>query len=151
MKLTVRGVTFALFPQYDQTDPRGKEMVEQTVQRLKQLDQERPEVILLPEPENVKDPKAIRVYCEGSPIGYVAHEQTDTAHLLFDALHPIVPARIAGVDAEEKRHFYIEADMSESALRKQFDKREAVNAWKAWQCSIPKLPMPEVWKKMRGL
>ena len=67
MKLTVRGVTFALFPQYDQTDPRGREMVEQTVQRLKQLDQERPEVILMPEPENVKDPKAIRVYCEGSP------------------------------------------------------------------------------------
>ena len=146
MKLTVRGVTFALFPQYDQTDPRGKEMVEQTVQRLKQLDRERPEVILMPEPENVKDPKAIRVYCEGSPIGYVAHEQTHTAHLLFDALHPIVPARIAGVDAEEKRHFYIEADMSGSALRKQFDKREAVNAWKDWQCSIPKLPMPEVWK-----
>jgi hypothetical protein len=76
----------------------------------------------------------------------VAHEQTDTAHLLFDALHPIVPARIAGVDAEEKRHFYIEADMSESVLRKQFDKREAVNAWKDWQCSIPKLPMPEAWK-----
>ena len=23
MNLTVRGVTFALFPQYDQTDPRG--------------------------------------------------------------------------------------------------------------------------------
>ena len=97
MKLTVRGVTFALFPQYDQTDPRGREMVEQTVQRLKQLDRERPEVILMPEPENVKDPKAIRVYCEGTPIGYVAHEQTDMAHLLFDTLHPrCVPARIVG-------------------------------------------------------
>ena len=151
MKLTVRGVTFALFPQYDQTDPRGREMVEQTVQRLKQLDRERPEVILMPEPENVKDPKAVRVYCEGSPIGYVAHEQTDTAHLLFDTLHPIVPARIVGVDAESKRHFYIEAEMSESALRKQFDKREATDAWKDWRCSFSKLPMPEVWKNCQVL
>ena len=151
MNLTVRGVTFALFPQYDQTDPRGREMVEATVKRLQQLDEERPEVILMPEPENVKDPKAIRVYCEGSPIGYVAHEQTDTAHLLFDTLHPIVPARIVGVDAESKRHFYIEAEMSEDALRKQFAKSEKVNAWKDWRCSFPKLPMPEVWKNCQVL
>ena len=55
MKFTVRGVIFALFPKYDQTDPRGREMVEETVQRLKQLNEERPEVVLLPEPENLKD------------------------------------------------------------------------------------------------
>ena len=41
MNLKVRGVIYALFPQYDQTSPRGEEMVEQTKQRLKQLDQER--------------------------------------------------------------------------------------------------------------
>ena len=151
MNLTVRGVTFALFPQYDQTDPRGREMVEATVKRLQQLDEERPEVILMPEPENVKDPKAIRVYCQGSPIGYVAHEQTDTAHLLFDALHPIVPARIVGVEAEGKRHFCIEAELPESALRKQFAKPEASQAWKDWRCSFPKLPMPEVWKNCQVL
>ena len=151
MNFIVRGVTFALFPQYDQTDPRGREMVEATVKHLKQLDEERPEVILMPEPENVKDPKAIRVYCQGSPIGYVAHEQTDTAHLLFDALHPIVPARIVGVEAEDKRHFHIEAELPESALRKQFAKPEASQAWKEWRCSIPKLPMPEVWKNCQVL
>ena len=126
-------------------------MVEATVKRLQQLDEERPEVILMPEPENVKDPKAIRVYCEGSPIGYVAHEQTDTAHLLFDALHPIVPARIVGVEAEGKRHFCIEAELPESALRKQFAKPEASQAWKDWRCSFPKLPMPEVWKNCQVL
>ena len=63
MKFTVRGVIFALFPKYDQTDPRGREMVEETVQRLKQLEEERPEVVLLPEPENLKDPKAVRKVC----------------------------------------------------------------------------------------
>ena len=52
MNLTVRGIIFALFPNYDPTAPRGKEMVEATAQHLKQLDEERPEVVLLPEPEN---------------------------------------------------------------------------------------------------
>ena len=151
MKFTVRGVIYALFPQYDQTNPRGREMVEQVVQRLKQLDEERPEVVLVPEPENMKDPKAIRVYCEGSPIGYVAHEETDTAHLLFDALHPIVPASIVGVEVDGKRLFYIEAEMPEGAFKKQFAKTEAVNAWKDWRCNIPKLPMPEVWKNCQVL
>ena len=150
MNLKVRGVIYALFPQYDQTSPRGEEMVEQTKQRLKQLDQERPEVILMPEPENIRDPKAIRVYCEGMPMGYVAHEQTDTARLLFDALHPMVPARIVETD-ETKRHFYIEADMPEAAFRKQFAKTETADAWKDWQCNVPKLAMPDVWKSCRVL
>ena len=103
MQFTVRGVIFALFPKYDQTDPRGREMVEETAQRLKQLDEERPEVILLPEPENMKDPKAVRVYCEGNPIGYVAHEQTEQAQQLFDVLNPMVSARIVQVN-EDKRN-----------------------------------------------
>ena len=151
MNFMVRGTFFALFPHYDHTAPRGKEMVEQTVQRLKQLDEERPEVVLIPEPDNVRDPKAVRVYCEGSPIGYVAHEQADTAQRLFDAMHPIVPARITRVEAENGCRFYIEADMSEAALRKQFDKPEASDAWSDWQCTIPKFPMPELWKSCQVL
>ena len=147
MNLTVRGIIFALFPNYDTTAPRGKEMVEATAQHLKQLDEERPEVVLLPEPENQKDPKAVRVYCEGNPIGYVAHEQTDHAQMLFDTLHPLVSARIVGVD-ETKRHLYIEAELPERAL-KPFTKAEAVNAWENWRCSIPKLPMTELWNNCK--
>ena len=148
MQFTVRGVIFALFPKYDQTDPRGREMVEETAQRLKQLDEERPEVILLPEPENMKDPKAVRVYCEGNPIGYVAHEQTEQAQPLFDVLNPMVSARIVQVN-EDKRQFYIEAELPEKALRKPFAQTEAVNAWENWRCSIPKLPMTELWNNCK--
>ena len=152
VNLEVRGVIYSLFPQYKHADPRGEEMVKQTVQYLKQLDEERPEVILVTEPENMSDPKAVRVYCQGSPIGYVAHEQTDKAQLLFDALHPLVMARIVQVDAEGSRQFYIEADVSESARRNQLlAKREAVDAWKDWQCSIPQFPMSDVWKNCQVL
>lgn len=151
MKLKVRGVIYAWYPQYSQTDPIGLEMVNEMVQRLKQLDRERPEVILMPEPENFHDPKAIRVYCKGFPMGYVAHEQTGEAHLLFDAQTPMVPAAIVGVEVESKGSVYIEAELTEAALKRQFAKPEAVDAWKDWQCSIPKLPMPEVWKNCQVL
>ena len=151
MKLKVRGVIYAWYPQYSQTDPRGPEMVNEMVQRLKQLDQERPEVILMPEPENFHDPKAIRVYCKGFPMGYVAHEQTGEAHLLFDAQTPMVPAAIVGVEVESKGSVYIEAELNEAAIKRQFAKPEAVDAWKDWHCSITKLPMPEVWKNCQVL
>ena len=152
LNLEVRGVLYALFPQYDHADPRGEEMVNQTVQRLKQLDEERPQVILVTEPENMKDPNAVRVYCEGSPIGYVAHEQTGGAQLLFDASTPIVPARIVRVEVERKGNFYIEADVPESARRKQLlAKDEAVDAWKDWRCGIPKLPITDGWKSCQVL
>ena len=151
MKLTVRGVIFALFPHYSPTDPRGEEMVKQTVQHLKLLDHERPEVILVPEPENLRDPKAVRVYCEGSPIGYVAHEQTNEAQQLFDEVHSMVPARIVQVEAEDTRQFHIEADVPESARQGEPAKGESVNAWKDWQCSVPKFPMPADWQSCRVL
>ena len=146
----VRGAIFAWFPHYNQSDPRGREMVEQTVQRLKQLDAERPEVVLIPEPENPKDPKAVRVYCQGNPAGYVAHEQADKAQWLFDAMHPIVPARITRVEAESELRFYIEADLPEGVLPEPTLTAEASDAWSDWQCSIPKLPMPEVWKSCQA-
>ena len=71
IRLTIRGVIFALFPQYDKTNPDSDEMVNQTVERLAELDRTRPEVILMPEPENIYDHKAVRAYCNGSSIGYV--------------------------------------------------------------------------------
>ena len=151
MNFMVRGAIFAWFPHYNQSDPRGREMVEQTVQRLKQLDAERPEVVLIPEPENPKDPKAVRVYCQGNPAGYVAHEQADKAQWLFDALHPIVPARITRVEAESELRFYIEADLPEGVLPEPTFTAEASDAWSDWQCSIPKFPMSDVWKNCQVL
>ena len=56
--------------------------------------------------------KAIRVWCEGCHIGYVAHERLNDAHLLFDASTPIVLARIVQVEVERKGNiYYIEAEL----------------------------------------
>ena len=56
-----------MFPHYNKSAPNSEEMVDQTTERLRQLDRDRPEIILMPEPENIHDPKAVRAWCEGSP------------------------------------------------------------------------------------
>ena len=140
-----------MFPHYDKTAPNSEEMVEQTTERLRQLDRERPEVILMPEPENIHDPKAVRAWCEGNPIGYVAHDETALAGLLFDDEHPMVPARIVKVEVERKGNLYVTAELPEANLAKQFAPAAPSSGWKEWRCTVPALPMPDAWKDCRVL
>lgn len=148
---TIRGIIFALFPHYNKSAPNSEEMVDQTTERLRQLDRDRPEVILMPEPENIHDPKAVRAWCEGSPIGYVAHEETDLAGLLFDDEHPMVSARIVKVEVERKGNLYVTAELPEANLAKQFALVQPSTAWEGWRCTVPALPMPDAWKDCRVL
>lgn len=151
LRLTIRGVIFALFPQYDKLSPNKDEMVKKTVEHLAELDRTRPEVILMPEPENIHDPKAIRAYCNGNPIGYVAHEQADEANRLFDASHPMVQARIVEVEVKPKGNLYVVAELSAEAFVKPLPKTDDTEAWKQWKCTVPKLPIPDAWKECRVL
>ena len=151
MKLTIRGLIFAMFPQYNKTNPDSDEMAMKTIERLAQLDRERPEVILMPEPENIHDPNAIRAYCQGDPIGYVAHEETTEAHRLFDASHPMVTARIVEVEVERKGNFYVEAELPAGALGQSVSNPNTTDAWKDWKCIVPKLSMPVEWKNCQVL
>lgn len=148
---TIRGIIFALFPHYNKSAPNSEEMVDQTTERLRQLDRDRPEIILMPEPENIHDPKAVRAWCEGSPIGYVAHEETDLAGLLFDDEHPMVSARIVKVEVERKGNLYVTAELPEANLAKQFALVQPSTAWEGWRCTVPALPMPDAWKDCRVL
>ena len=151
MKLTVRGVIFALFPHYSKTNPNSDEMEMKTTEHLAWLDKERPEVILVPEPDNIHTSKAVRVYCNGAPVGYVAHEETTEASRLFDALHTMVPARIVQVQVERKGCFYVEAELPAHALVKPLPQSSSTNAWEGWKCTVPKLAMPDEWGKCRIL
>lgn len=151
IRLTIRGVIFALFPQYDKTNPDSDEMINQTVERLAELDRTRPEVILMPEPENIYDHKAVRAYCGGSSIGYVAHEETMEASRLFDASRPMVKARIVEVEVKRKGNLFVVAELPAEALVKPLPKVDATEAWRQWRCSVPQLPIPDTWKDCRVL
>ena len=148
---TIRGLIFALFPKYEKNRPDSEEMEAHTLERLEKLERERPEIILMPEPENLCDSTAVRAWCEGSPIGYVAHEQTAQAGLLFDDEHLLVSARFAGINTEKKGEFFVTAELSEANLAKQFAPTAPSTAWKEWRCTVPALPMPDAWKDCRVL
>ena len=151
MKLTVRGVIFALYPHYSKTNPNSDEMEMKTTEQLAWLDRERPEVILVPEPDNIHTSKAVRVYCNGAPMGYVAHEEAPDASRLFDALHPMVPARIVQVEVQRKGNYYVEAELPAHALVKPIPQASPAHAWEGWKCTVPKLAMPDEWVKCRIL
>ena len=120
-------------------------------ERLEELDRERPELILMPEPENMNDPMAIRVYAKGASVGYVAHEETHEAYRLFDASQSMARARFVQIDTTRNGDFIAEAELPVEALIKPQPKPVRTEAWKDWKCSFPKLSMPLAWKECHVL
>lgn len=148
LKLMIRGVHFHVHPDYKKGQVSTDEMEQRTVARLKELDERRPEIILMLEPDNPVDPKAIRAWCEGSPIGYVAHEELDKAHRLFEDDCEMVEVQIDYVEVKTRGNFCVKAEVPETTLLKE----EAVhmyNIWEQWECDIPELPVPDSWKACR--
>lgn len=151
IRLWIRGVHFHVHPDFDfKKGESTPEMELQTVQKLKELDEQRPEVILVPEPTNPYDPKAIRAWCKGHPIGYVAHEQLDEAHRLFNNLSiPMVVVCIEKVEVRERGNFYVKAELPEEVLLKTCVNSDAKSVWKEWKFDIPSLPPQEAWTACR--
>lgn len=149
IKLTIKGVIFALFPDYDKTKPGSEELVKQATEHLSELNLKRPPVILVPEPDNVYDPKAIRAWCKGKPIGRVAADETSQAHKLFDAEHEMVMTRIVEVEVKRKGNIYVEAELPEGALQGKKELPDYEHIWKRWQFDLPAFPQPESWKACR--
>ena len=153
IRLTIRGMIYQLFPKYDKTNPNcdsaGAKLVRK--ERLEELDRERPELILMPEPENMNDPMAIRVYAKGASVGYVAHEETHEAYRLFDASQSMARARFVQIDTTRNGDFIAEAELPVEALIKPQPKPVRTEAWKDWKCTFPKLSMPLAWKECHVL
>lgn len=148
IKLMIRGVHFHVHPDYKKGQVSTDEMEQCTVARLKELDERRPEIILMLEPDNPVDPKAIRAWCEGVPIGYVAHEDLNRAHLLFDEDCEMVEVQIEYVEVKKRGNFCVKAEVPETTLLKE-DTVHTYNFWEQWKCDIPEFPLPDSWKACR--
>ena len=149
IKLTIKGVIFALYPDYDKTKPGSEDLVKHTTEYLSELNEKRPSVILVPEPDNVYDPKAIQAWCKGKPIGRVAADETSLAHNLFDAGHEMVMTRIVEVEVKRKGNIYVEAELPEGVLLEKNKQPECECDWKQWQFNLPEFPQPNSWKACR--
>ena len=153
IRLKIKGVHYAVHPDYNprRGDVSTEEMELETIERLRELDERRPRVILVPEPDNPVDPKAVRAWCKGNPIGRVDAEQTSEAYCLFNDSCKMAVVRIDSVEVQQRGNFFVKAELSDEALSRKpsiFEKRDI---WKGWRCDIPKFSVPEAWESCRVL
>ena len=153
IRLKIKGVHYAVHSDYNPKngDVSTEEMEQRTVERLKDLDARRPKVILVPEPDNPVEHKAVRAWCEGNPIGRVDADQTSEAHCLFNESCRMAVVQIDTVEVQQRGNFYVKAELSEEALSRKRSIFGTKDNWKGWRCDIPKFPVPEAWESCRVL
>ena len=153
IRLKIKGVHYAVHPDYNpkRGDESTEEMEMSTIERLRELDEKRPKVILVPEPDNTVDPKAVRAWCEGNPIGRVDADQTSEAHCLFNETCHMAIVQIESVEVQKRGNFFVKAELSEEALSRKRSVFDKSDIWKGWKCDIPKFVVPEAWNSCRIL
>ena len=151
--LKIKGVHYAVHPDYNprRGDKSTEEMEQRTIDRLRELDEKRPEVILVPEPDNPVDPNAVRAWCEGDPIGRVDAGQTSDAYCLFSDTCRMAVVQIDSVEVQQRGNFIVKAIVSEEALSRKPSVSATRDIWKKWRCDIPKFTLPEGWNSCRVL
>ena len=82
-RFKIVGVHYAVNP--DSCTDETELMHQRTADRLRELDETRPAVVLIPEPSNPVDTRAVMARVMGERIGYVDKTQLDTLHALLQA------------------------------------------------------------------
>ena len=117
-------------------------MHQRTAQRLRELDEVRPPVVLIPEPSNPADVRAVMARVEGRRIGYVSTPQLDDVHALLSAQggRPL-KARIESVEAKKHGWMTVCVEANEEVCIAPQNQCDSV--WKEWTCTLPVLPTIE--------
>ena len=136
------GVHYAVNPDSTSREEETELMHQRTAQRLRALDEVRPPVVLIPEPSNPADVRAVMARVEGRRIGYVSTPQLDAVHALLSAQggRPL-KARIESVEAKKHGWMTVCVEANEEvciAPQNQYD-----SVWKEWTCTMPVLPTIE--------
>lgn len=142
--LRIVGLHYAANPTYSAKMGTVPEMEQRTVEVLKKLNEKRPRVVLIPNPDNVADPHAVMARVRGQHIGYV--EKVDQE--LFYKLLKIngkrfLVATIDSVEVEERGKLYVGLNAEEGAENTEKPWREST--WPVWPEGYPLLPPKEVW------
>ena len=136
------GVHYAINPDSTSREEETELMHRRTAQRLRELDEVRPPVILIPEPSNPVDTRAVMARVDGERIGYVDKTQLDTIHALYQASggRPLI-ARIEGVEAKKHGWMMVQVETKEEVRIEPQNQCDSV--WKDWTCNMPVLPAIE--------
>ena len=143
--LRIVGLHYAANPTYRKQMGTVPEMEKHTVEVLKELDEKRPRVMLIPDPDNIADPHAVMARAEGRHIGYVESVDRELFFKLLEmkGKHFLV-STIDSVEVEERGKLYVTLKCEEGAERREAPWQEY--EWKEWPSDAPLLPVREVWR-----
>ena len=136
------GVHYAVNPDSNSHAEETELMHQRTAQRLRELDELRPLIVLIPEPSNPADARAVMARVDGGRIGYVDKTQLDTVHALFQTNggRPLM-ACIESVEAKKHGWMMVQVESKEEVCIAPQNQCDSV--WKNWTCTLPVLPTIE--------
>ena len=141
-RLKIVGVHYAVNPDSFASAEETELMHQRTAERLRELDEKRPRVALVPEPTNPVDPRAVMARVMGKRIGYVDKTQLDIVHSLLQSNGgKSLIASIDEVEARKHGWLFIALEAGEEMPVEVLPKAE--DAWKEWTCCIPTIAPDE--------
>ena len=133
------GVHYAINPDSTSQAEETELMHQRTAQRLRELDEKRPVVVLIPEPTNPVDARAVMARVEGMRIGYVDKTQLDTLHALLAAGGGrSLKATIESVEARKHGWMNVCVETEEEVRIEPQNQQDS--PWMGWTSTLPELP-----------
>lgn len=141
-RLKIVGVHYAVNTDSTLTTSETEAMHLRTAQRLRELDEERPRVVLMPEPSNPVDARAVMARAQFKRIGYVNKEQLDIVHALLQANggHPLM-ADIDEVEARKHGWLFVQVKTEKEVPVEPVS--SLMDEWKSWTCTFPSIAPDE--------
>ena len=141
-RIKIVGVHYAVNADSTSATPETEAMHLRTAERLRKLDEARPRVVLMPEPSNPVDARAVMARTQGKRIGYVNKEQLDTVHALLQAGggRPLV-ATICEVEA--RKHGWLFVEVKTEAEVPVEPITSLTDEWKSWTSTLPSIAPDE--------
>ena len=136
-RFKIVGVHYSVNP--DSSTGETELMHQRTADRLRELDKMRPAVVLIPEPSNPVDSRAVMARVMGERIGYVDKTQLDTLHALLQAGGGL-PLKAAIEAVEARKHGWMIVCLEADEDVRIEPQNQSDSLWTEWSCPLPVLP-----------
>lgn len=137
-RFKIVGVHYAVNTDYALQPEETDEMHNRTASRLAELDKVRPTVVLIHEPTNPVDTRAMMARVKGERIGYVDKTQLDTAHALLKA-NGGLPLRTTIDEVEARKHGWLHVTIEADTEVPVEPSQSLSDEWNGWTCTLPSI------------
>ena len=148
--LKIVGLYYALNPNYKESEDTEEVREQRVIEKLQELGQKKPRVVLMPDKNNPADPKAIMARIRGKQIGYVANNELALAHrMMKHAEKEMLNAVIVQVEVKKRGWFWVKVELSDDVMLGQKEYAATPISWDKWKCDIPSLEPDDAWLACR--